>query len=368
MRPRERSRPSSSRRRRPRPELAAAVLLLAVACATARLPAPGVAEKARGARVLSGSLRVSVRGPELRGRSRALVAFRRPDEIRIEIPGPSGARLVAVHGVGPARGGVARGARGARERRGTAGARSAPRDRTRARGADGRARRRRGRRARGATRPTGVRRCPARPRRAPRRHPPRREGRRGRARRRAAPGRLRARRPRGCRAIDADEARRLLEAARWALSPPRRSPRSTSGLEVLGVRDDGYHELRTLFQTIDLADEIVLAPLPARRARRVRPPARADGRDATSPRAPRELLRGYARVAPGRRDPDQEAHPRGRRARRGSAATPPRCCWASTACGSSAWGPTACTGWPVGWAPTCPIFLLGRHRPGPRAG
>jgi len=96
MRPRERSRPSSSRRRRPRPELAAAVLLLAAACATARLPAPGVAEKARGASSWSGSLSVSVRGPELRGRSRALVAFRRPDRIRIEIPGPSGARLIAV--------------------------------------------------------------------------------------------------------------------------------------------------------------------------------------------------------------------------------------------------------------------------------
>lgn len=32
----------------------------------------------------------------MRGRSRALVAFRRPDALRIEIPGPSGARLVAV--------------------------------------------------------------------------------------------------------------------------------------------------------------------------------------------------------------------------------------------------------------------------------
>jgi hypothetical protein len=39
---------------------------------------------------------VSVRGQDLRGRSRALVAFRRPDAMRIEIPGPSGARLVAV--------------------------------------------------------------------------------------------------------------------------------------------------------------------------------------------------------------------------------------------------------------------------------
>jgi len=44
----------------------------------------------------SGSLRVSVDGGSLRGRSRALVAFRRPDALRIEIPGPAGARLVAV--------------------------------------------------------------------------------------------------------------------------------------------------------------------------------------------------------------------------------------------------------------------------------
>jgi 4-diphosphocytidyl-2-C-methyl-D-erythritol kinase len=34
------------------------------------------------------------------------------------------------------------------------------------------------------------------------------------------------------------------------------------GLEVLGLRDDGYHELRTLFQTIDLHDDIVLRPRP----------------------------------------------------------------------------------------------------------
>ena len=96
MRLRGRSRPSSGPPRRPRPELAAAALLLAVACATARLPAPGVAEKARAASSWSGSLRVSVSGKDLRGRSHALVAFRRPDAVRIEIPGPAGARLVAV--------------------------------------------------------------------------------------------------------------------------------------------------------------------------------------------------------------------------------------------------------------------------------
>jgi hypothetical protein len=39
---------------------------------------------------------VSVSGPEVRGRSRVLLAFRRPDALRIEIPGPAGARLVAV--------------------------------------------------------------------------------------------------------------------------------------------------------------------------------------------------------------------------------------------------------------------------------
>jgi 4-diphosphocytidyl-2-C-methyl-D-erythritol kinase len=32
------------------------------------------------------------------------------------------------------------------------------------------------------------------------------------------------------------------------------------GLEVLGVHDDGYHELRTIFQTIDLHDDIELRP------------------------------------------------------------------------------------------------------------
>jgi hypothetical protein len=100
VRPRGRSRPSSSRPGRPRPELAAAALLLVVACATARLPAPGVAEKAHAASSWSGSLRVSVRGPQLRGRSHALVAFRRPDKLRIEIPGASGARLLAVMAAG----------------------------------------------------------------------------------------------------------------------------------------------------------------------------------------------------------------------------------------------------------------------------
>jgi len=34
------------------------------------------------------------------------------------------------------------------------------------------------------------------------------------------------------------------------------------GLEVLGTREDGYHELRTIFQTIDLHDDVVLRRQP----------------------------------------------------------------------------------------------------------
>jgi hypothetical protein len=95
VRPRGPSRPSSSPRRRPRPELALAGLLLS-ACAPATLPPPAVAMRAAAAVSWSGSVRVSVSGRDVRGRSRVLMAFRRPDAVRIEIPGPTGARLVAV--------------------------------------------------------------------------------------------------------------------------------------------------------------------------------------------------------------------------------------------------------------------------------
>ena len=73
-----------------------ALALLAGGCAKAMPPPPEVVRAAAALTSYSGSLRVSVRGEELRGRSRALVAFRRPDALRIEIPGVSGARLVAV--------------------------------------------------------------------------------------------------------------------------------------------------------------------------------------------------------------------------------------------------------------------------------
>lgn len=71
---------------------------LASGCATARLPppAPMVVEAARAAATYSARLQVSLQAPGLRARTPALLAFRRPDALRVEIPGPSGARLVAV--------------------------------------------------------------------------------------------------------------------------------------------------------------------------------------------------------------------------------------------------------------------------------
>ena len=96
MKPSGLSRLSSRDRRRLCLEAAAAALLAAAACARPLPPSPDVARHAAALPSYSASLRVSVSGRELRGRSRALVAFRRPDALRIEIPGPSGARLVAV--------------------------------------------------------------------------------------------------------------------------------------------------------------------------------------------------------------------------------------------------------------------------------
>jgi hypothetical protein len=96
--PRESCRPSNTDSRPRFPDLAIALLLAGglAGCARAVPPSPEVVRQAAVLRAYSASLRVSVSGVELRGRSRALVAFRRPDALRIEIPGASGARLVAV--------------------------------------------------------------------------------------------------------------------------------------------------------------------------------------------------------------------------------------------------------------------------------
>jgi hypothetical protein len=45
---------------------------------------------------LTGRMRVTIRGPERRGRATVLFGFKRPDALRIEIPGTTGPRLTVV--------------------------------------------------------------------------------------------------------------------------------------------------------------------------------------------------------------------------------------------------------------------------------
>ena len=74
----------------------AGIALYASGCATATLPSPEIATRARGTATYSASVRFSVSGPDLRGRGRAVLAFERPDRLRVEVPGPTSLRLVAV--------------------------------------------------------------------------------------------------------------------------------------------------------------------------------------------------------------------------------------------------------------------------------
>ena len=69
----------------------------AAGCASAGLPPPpDAAERAAATTSYSGRIRVSLRSPSFRARAPVLIAFSRPDALRIEVPGPGGARLVAV--------------------------------------------------------------------------------------------------------------------------------------------------------------------------------------------------------------------------------------------------------------------------------
>ena len=88
--------PSSRSRPHRVPRVLVGLSLVLASCATWNPPPPRAAEHAAAADIYSGSLRVSVKGENVRGRSRVLVAFRRPGSMRLEIPGSAGARLVAV--------------------------------------------------------------------------------------------------------------------------------------------------------------------------------------------------------------------------------------------------------------------------------
>ncbi len=74
------------------------VLALAVGACGGRWtpPDPTTAAQAAATRTYSARLRIAFAGPTMRARTPVLLAFRRPDALRIEVPGPAGPRLVAV--------------------------------------------------------------------------------------------------------------------------------------------------------------------------------------------------------------------------------------------------------------------------------
>jgi hypothetical protein len=129
------------------------------------------------------------------------------------------------------------------------------------------------------------------------------------------------------------------------------------GLEVLGLRDDGYHELRTLFQTIDLHDDVVLRPRP--RGVSVRCDHPLVPKDATNLAArAAEALRAYGRVAAGVEIEIRKRIPVGGGLGGGSSDA------AAVLLGlDRAWklgrGRTVSIGWPAAWEPMCPSSCSG---------
>jgi hypothetical protein len=81
----------------PPARIAMLAALAGAGCASLpKAPAAEVGAAARAADTYSAAASVRLRGETVRARARALVAWQRPDRLRLEIPGPSGARFVAV--------------------------------------------------------------------------------------------------------------------------------------------------------------------------------------------------------------------------------------------------------------------------------
>jgi outer membrane lipoprotein-sorting protein len=79
----------------PRTAIAAALVL--GGCASAPLvPPTAIVDAARHTDSYSAELRVGLRGPDVRGHASLIAAFVRPDRLRLEMPGPQGARFLLV--------------------------------------------------------------------------------------------------------------------------------------------------------------------------------------------------------------------------------------------------------------------------------
>ena len=77
--------------------LAAGLALAGPGCASApKAPLADALARVQATESYSARLRLSLKGPDLRGRTSVLVGFQRPDALRVEVPGPAGARLIAV--------------------------------------------------------------------------------------------------------------------------------------------------------------------------------------------------------------------------------------------------------------------------------
>ena len=129
-------------------------------------------------------------------------------------------------------------------------------------------------------------------------------------------------------------------------------------LHVTGRRPDGYHELQTLFQLIDLCDTIAIR-VHGRRSDRAAGRSRG-GRSGLGPhRARRQGAAGRDRLPGWGVAADCEADPHGRGTWAGEARTPPRSCWRSITFGAVACSidELARLGLPLG--ADVPVFIRG---------
>jgi hypothetical protein len=82
---------------RPAKALLAFLTTSLLGCATTRVPPPAeLVLKVQSTITYTAELRVSLRGKDIRGHAPLVVGFTRPDRVRLEMPGPSGARFVMV--------------------------------------------------------------------------------------------------------------------------------------------------------------------------------------------------------------------------------------------------------------------------------
>ena len=134
-------------------------------------------------------------------------------------------------------------------------------------------------------------------------------------------------------------------------------------LRILGVRPDGYHDLRTIFQSLALHDSLTFT---ARRAR-----SRSSATIRRLPTDRRNLVWKAASllwrtVGPRRGETPAgcrrrlaEAHSRRRPDWAAAAPTPRSRCSGSRACGSSTWTCRRSAGWPPRLGADVPFFLVG---------